>query len=191
MATETPEFYALAAVVIIFIYLRLRAHPALFNANGRLWSPLRRYVIYPLDEHIGHIRFISPAGRVGKGQYVETVDADASEVLDAFHQIGLEVQPLAKVTKNWNGDFEIASVARYYGQKPAYIPSSFYRVVPNWLRKYQIHIRIFPGENGTIVTGHCELNPWRPLQALYHLQGVEGGGCEDTIRELLEEAGLI
>ncbi|WP_265110922.1 hypothetical protein [Halosolutus halophilus] len=142
-------------IVSLLVIGRLYAGEYYFNDRARFWNPLRRHVIPLL-----HRLFQRQDGelyaetRVRESELVDVVDRRPEAVLEDLAAAGYEPNPLASLATDWTGKTEIASWAHYEGPRP-------FHGAPHFPKPRQIHVRLFPREEGTAITAHEEANPWR------------------------------
>jgi len=169
-----PDLVYVAGVALVttIVAARLYVPGYWFSPESRFWAPVRRLAVPLLH------RVFSQADDelyaetdVGVDERVATLqDVTVDDVLDDLAAAGYRPQPLASFATDWAGRHEAASWARYHGSK-------LFPGAPEWLRRRQVHIRLFEipatASNGpaVIVTSHEEPNPWRPDLWRAHYSG--------------------
>jgi hypothetical protein len=165
-------YVAGVALVATLVAARLYAPGDWFSEDSRFWAPVRRLAV-PLLHRV----FTNADGDlyaetdVGVDERVATLQGvTVDDVLDDLAAAGYRPQPLASFASDWAGRPEAASWARYHGSK-------LYPGAPEWLRRRQIHVRLFeiPAANvrgpAVIVTAHEEPASWRPGLWRAHYSG--------------------
>ncbi|UHQ96485.1 hypothetical protein [Natrinema halophilum] len=164
--TVTDNIYAIVTAAIVMIGIARAYYGPEFNEVP--WQPLRR-VFIPLAHTIAKRSLgedFYAAYEVSPAEHVSTLNIKPEVVIKDLEEAGYVVEPLAGLKTDWNGNTEVASYARHRGSKP--FPGA-----PEWLRRRQVHVTLFPAPSGgTIVTAHEEYNSWRPDLAEQHYRGV-------------------
>lgn len=184
-----PNIYTLAAAGVTAGGIARAYYGEEFNDIP--WQPIRVTfvpIVHKLAERKLGEEFYA-AYDVSKREHVATLDVPHEDVVADLEAEGYVVEPLAAVKTDWNGNQEVASYAKHYGSKP--FPGA-----PTWLKERQIHVTLFPTEDGegTIVTAHAEANSWRPDLVEEHYRGIGmdiDEGREEAASDLeidLEEA---
>lgn len=169
-------YYAIAAVVALLAYVRLRADGRWFAPDAWVWWPIRRALMTPLDRVLERVPGLYATTTVPKTQHVARLDLSLSTVHDGLDRAGYEPQPLASIATDWLGRTERSSWARYHGPKVGrgILPDDLVDALPEWTRRRQVHVRTFAVDPAGPVdlAAHDEYNPFRPLLAFAHLTGV-------------------
>jgi hypothetical protein len=181
-------YVAGVALVATLVAARLYAPGDWFSEDSRFWAPVRRLAV-PLLHRV----FTNADGDlyaetdVGVDERVATLQGvTVDDVLDDLAAAGYRPQPLASFASDWAGRPEAASWARYHGSK-------LYPGAPEWLRRRQVHVRLFEvddhasitgswpdgdeptmkvqGRSAVIVTAHEEPTSWRPDLWRAHYSG--------------------
>jgi hypothetical protein len=160
------------ALVATLVAARLYAPGDWFSEDSRFWAPVRRLAV-PLLHRV----FTNADGDlyaetdVGVDERVATLQGvTVDDVLDDLAAAGYRPQPLASFASDWAARPEAASWARYHGSK-------LYPGAPEWLRRRQVHVRLFEIPAATargpavIVTAHEEPTSWRPDLWRAHYSG--------------------
>lgn len=150
-----------AGVVIVLLSTRY-FFPGAFHAVP--WRVVRR-ILYPyLQRRINKEWGEFPSGDMPEEQHLATVDKSPVEVQTTLEDAGYVEEPLAAVRADWTERQEYASLAKHYG--PKLFPGA-----PTWLKERQVHLRLYPRDNGTktAIVGHDEYNSWRPDLVKEHL----------------------
>jgi len=173
---DLAAFVAVGALVGLLSAARMHASDRWWCPDlAWFWWPLRRFVLPPVDAALGHLPLVMAKTRVRDNEIVATeLDVTHEEYLERVTRTGYEAQPLASIARLEEsadvagaGQLERSSIARYHGPKPFGLEG-----LPDWLRRYQVHRRVY-GEDGNLTdTAHHELNPWRPDLALPHLLAI-------------------
>ena len=173
-------YVAFAILVSLFVVARMHSHPDIWDAkSGRFWYPLRRWILTPVDDLVEHIPLLYTKTTVSENEYITTLDWTHTDFLRHAQERGFEAQPLASIAKDWNGNIERSSIAYYYGAK-------LFPGAPNYLRKYQLHIRPFGEDKELTITGHTEYSPWHPVYALPHFLGIGLKPDKERAKEVLD-----
>ena len=182
---EPLPYLAIAALVTLVGLARIHASDRWWCPEmGWLWNPLR-LIVWPLfDKALTSVPFafakttVYPDEVVNDRPWTLTLD----EVREWLCDAGYEAQPLSSVASySETGERERGSFARYYGPKPV--------GAPEWMRRYQVHVRPFGPDGAITLTAHAELNPWRPDLALPHLLAI-GFDAEAGVEKVGEDLKL-
>jgi hypothetical protein len=118
-----------------------------------------------VDQLAKRVVGISAENAAHRDEFVHDVDATPVEVRDALiaqSDQRWEVSVLSGLKTDWAGNYEVASLVCYFGDKPA--PGA-----PDWLRDKQTHVFLFSAGVGTRICCHDEANSWRADQWRDHL----------------------
>jgi hypothetical protein len=158
-----PVWVAGFALILTLSVARYRFGPI----TSVRWQPLRRLLV-PVIHRIGQRRFgeewYALTEQPAKS-HVATLRWPLQTVLADLEAEDYGPQPLSSLGEDWEGNPEVASWAKYVGPKP--FPGA-----PEWLRRYQVHVRLYRTDDGRIrVAAHKEINPWRPDLWRAHYRG--------------------
>lgn len=168
---EPVPYLAVALAVSLLGAARLHASDRWWCPNlAWFWWPIRRVLWPPLDHALASVPGAYAKTTVSEREVInhETWDITLEELHEHFADVGYEAQPLASIARYRHTDeLERSSLAYYAGPKPFGLEG-----LPEWLRRYQVHVRPFGPDGHITVTAHHEYNPWRPGLALPHLLGI-------------------
>lgn len=173
---DVVPFVAVGFVVALFAGARVHASDRWWCPDAAwFWWPLRRLLWPPLDVALAHVPYGFAKTRVTYDEIVAVnLDVTHEEYLERVTRTGYEAQPLASIARldedagvTGAGQLERSSIARYVGPKPLGLEG-----LPEWLRRYQVHRRVYGPDGELTDTAHFEYNPWRPDLALPHLLGI-------------------
>lgn len=181
-----PGLYVAVGLAVASLALaRIYSDERLFGATAVFWTPLRLVALPTLDKVLATLPIPAKTTVREREIVTEGLDLTLENLRDDLADAGYEKQPLASIGRlETTGDLERGSFARYLGDKPFGAEQ-----LPNWLRKYQVHVRPF-GEDGDLtLTAHHEYNPWHPLYALPHALGY-GLDAEKGVKLAAEDLGI-
>ncbi|WP_265112296.1 hypothetical protein [Halosolutus halophilus] len=163
--SDDVVYWAGVAIVSLLVIGRLYIGEHYFDDQSRFWAPVRRAVI-PLLHRLFQQKDdnLYAETEVTEDELVDVVDRRPEAVLEDLAAAGYEPNPLASLATDWTGKTEITSWAHYEGPRP-------FHGAPHFLKPRQVHVRLFPREEGTAITAHEEANPWRPDQWQDHYRG--------------------
>jgi hypothetical protein len=151
-----------AVIVLALVAARLQ-YGRVTSVN---WQPIRRRLTPVINavakRYLGEDWYAT--SRRVREEHVATLNLHPRQVIADLEAVGYEDQPLASHSVDWTGRPEAASMCRYIGLKP-------YPGAPYWLRKRQVHVRVFEtGAGRSVLTAHAETNPWRFWEWRDHYQ---------------------
>lgn len=163
-------FGAIAIVIGLLGLARWHADPRLWSPRMNwFWNPIRRAAVPLLDAPLSKLPGAGAKTSVSEDEIVaKNLDITLEELRSDLAGASYVIRWLASVaTFAPSGETERGSFARYHGPKPLGLEG-----LPDWLRRYQVHVRPFGPDGELTVTAHFEYNPWHPLYALPHLLGI-------------------
>ena len=182
---DPAVFFPVTVVVALLVLGRIHASDRWWCPElAWFWWPLRS-VLWPLfDKALEPVPVLFARSRVPERELVARLDITLEELHADVAALGGEAQPLSSKARDWLGRRERSSLAIYHGPKPLGLDG-----LPEWTRRYQIHIRPFGPDGILWVTAHHEYNPWVPWLAVPHVLGI-GLDSERGVRLAAEKLGI-
>jgi len=155
-------------VAYIFFYEGL-----IYNVgkDGVFWSTIRSVLPY-IDDEARDVGFYTQYN-VKEEEMAGRFNMQRADAIQLLYGKGLMDAPLAAHKEDWQGRREIASVAHYgYDAEEIESWSKLKRfLMMAFVVEKQLHITLFEGDDGVIVTGHYEDSPYNVRRAYKHLRG--------------------